>query len=59
MNSLSLNSNVSASLTNKLGDRVVFSLCADCSCNAVVLQDRQEELNKVRCVGRRDHIQHL
>lgn len=38
---------VSTSLTNELCDRVMFSLCADCSCNAVILQDGQEELNKV------------
>lgn len=34
-------------LTDKLSNSVVFSLCADRSCDAVVLKDRQEELNKV------------
>lgn len=33
--------------TDELCHRVVFSLCADRPCDAVVLQDRQEELNKV------------
>lgn len=42
-----LTKNVSTPLTNELCNRVVFSLCADCSCDAVVLQDGQEELNKV------------
>lgn len=48
-----------ASLTDELGNRVVFALCAYRPCDAVVLQDREEQLNKVRCVGRRNHIQHL
>lgn len=34
-------------LTNEFCDGVVFSFCADCSCNAVVLQDGQEELNEI------------
>lgn len=33
--------------TDELGHWVVFSLCADRSCDAVILQDGQEELNKV------------
>lgn len=45
--------------TDELCHWVVFSLCADRSCDAVVLQDGQEELNKVWGVGRSDHIQHL
>lgn len=45
--------------TNELCHGVVFSLCANRSCDAVVLQDGEEELNKVRCVGWCDHIQHL
>lgn len=49
----------SVKLTNELCNRIVFSFCADCSCDAVVLEDGQEELNKVWCVGRSDHIQHL
>lgn len=47
------------SRTNELCNRVVFSLCADGSCDAVILQDGQKELNKVWRVGRRNHIQHL
>ena len=34
-------------LTNEFCDGVVFSFCADCSCDAVVLQNGQEELNEV------------
>lgn len=49
----------SVKLTNELCNRIVFSFCADCSCDAVILEDGQEELNKVWCVGRSDHIQHL
>lgn len=45
--------------TDELCHWVVFSLCADRSRDAVVLQDGQEELNKVWGVGRSDHIQHL
>lgn len=51
-------SNVSP-FTNELCHRVVLPLCADCSCDAVVLQNGQEELNKVGCVRWCDHIQHL
>lgn len=46
-------------LTDELCNGIVFSFRADGSCNAVILEDGQEELNKVWCVGRSDHIQHL
>lgn len=45
--------------TDELRHWVVFSLCPDGSRDAVILQDGQEELNKVWGVGRSDHIQHL
>lgn len=45
--------------TDELCHRVVLSLRADRSCDAVVLQDGQEKLNKVWGVWRSDHIQHL
>lgn len=37
----------SVKLTNELCNRIVFSFCADCSCDAVILEDGQEELNEV------------
>ena len=48
-----------ASPTDELCHGVVLSLRTDGSCDAVVLQDGQEQLHKVRRVRRSDHVQNL
>lgn len=47
VSAFSLTLDIKMKLTYELSDRVVFSLGADCACNAIVLQDGQEELYKI------------
>ena len=48
-----------ASLTYELRHRVMFTFGFNGASNAVVFQDGEEKLHKVRGVGGRDDIQHL
>lgn len=46
-------------LTNELCHRVMLALCFDGACNAVIFQDGEKKLHKVRGVWWGDDIQNL